>query len=126
MNGPFSFSSVVSPLQQKTLSAGTNDTVYLLKIGSGMLAWITSVGNNLLLDSSKNVVGYFKWNIDNRLVENVKRVIANINNPYVYNPPIGPIKRSIRWIGYNTDSSVSWEATVVCDGIIYPKNYRFK
>jgi len=99
-----------SPLQDKILEPGQQDTVYVYEILKGNIGYIQFIGNN----SFDNA--YLIWTIDgkNVLKLNVTWDIGAINAPKPITPWL-PVEDEVRFLGVN-NSSQRVHFHVLCDG----------
>ena len=109
------FSQFTNIHQSATINAGVEGRVFYFQIPKSMVGFMNKIGNNYFTGT------ILKLFIDGELIEdNIKRIIAMIDQPQEYNPPY-LVKNSIEVRCTNNDTSAH-TLEVLVDGVLIQKN----
>jgi len=99
--------------QYKTVGIGASDTIFSFAIPYNYIGFLS----HLYCAYFSNC--YVEWYIDNIFIEKIERIIGDIESPFEFEPPF-LVKKEIKLIGYNNDSSGhTFEAII--DGLAFPE-----
>ena len=99
--------------QYKPIGIGASDTFFSFTIPYNYIGFLSHLYCAYFSNS------YVEWYIDNIFIEKIERIIGEIYNPFEFKPPF-LVKKEIKLIGYNNDSSNHIFEAII-DGLAFPE-----